>query len=92
VCSAVGAPIVSHFIAGSFQAADKFPEVDNYSCRWPVTDLMKMHLKNTSSKHRKLEYKVAAGRADSAKPTKKLQSKNKSGGRKVKVRDFLSYI
>jgi hypothetical protein len=53
---------------------------------------MKMRLKNTSSKHRKLVHKVAAGRADSAEPTKKLRSKKKSGGRKTKVRDFLSYV
>jgi hypothetical protein len=44
------------------QAADKFPDVDNYHGRWPVTDLIKMRLKNTSSKHRKLMQKMAAGR------------------------------
>jgi hypothetical protein len=41
---------------------EKFPDVDNYSGRWPVTDLMKMHLKNTSTKHRCAVQKVAAGK------------------------------
>ena len=30
--------------------------------RWPVTDLIKMRLKNTSSKHKKLLEKVAMGK------------------------------
>lgn len=44
------------------QAADKFPDVNGYCNRWPVTDLIKMRLKNTSSKHRKLLEKMTAGK------------------------------
>jgi hypothetical protein len=40
------------------QVANKFPDVDDYCGHWPVTDLIKMRLKNTSSKHSKLLEKV----------------------------------
>jgi hypothetical protein len=46
----------------SAQTADRFPDVNNYHDRWPVTDLIKMHLKNTSSKHRKHVQRMAAGK------------------------------
>jgi hypothetical protein len=45
------------------QAAKKFPDVDQYHGRWPVADLIKMHLKNTSSKYRKRVQKMAAGKS-----------------------------
>jgi len=70
----------THALLTCYQVADKFPDVDNYSGRWPVMDLMKLRLKNTSSKHRKLAQKVVAGKSDDPIVSKKA--------RKSKVQTF----
>ena len=53
------------------QAADKFPDIENYSGRWPVTDIMKLRLKSTSSQHRKVTRKVVVGKSDSKELSRK---------------------
>lgn len=65
----------STFMFTGAQAADKFPDVDNYRNRWPVTDLIKMRLKNTSSRHRKLLQKMAAGKSGGKEMGVRLKSK-----------------
>jgi hypothetical protein len=69
------------------QAAKKFPDVDQYHGRWPVADLIKMHLKNTSSKYRKRVQKMAAGKSVDAGVSIKPKGKGgkKVGNQKLKV-------
>ena len=57
------------------QAADKFPDVDNYRGRWPVIDLIKLRLKNTSSKYRKQTHKIVTGRFIAGDTSVKLKAK-----------------
>ena len=57
------------------QAAKKFRDVDQYHGHWPVTDLIKMHLKNTSSKYQKCMQKMAAGKSVDAGVSIKLKGK-----------------
>lgn len=65
------------------QTADKFPDVDGYCGRWPVTDLIKMRLKNTSSKHRKLLERMAAGKIGGQDMGVRLKSKKPKKSKKV---------
>jgi hypothetical protein len=62
------------------QAAKKFPDVDQYHGCWPVTDLIKMHLKNISSKYQKCMQKMAVGKSVDAGVSIKLKGKR---GKKV---------
>jgi hypothetical protein len=81
VRSAVRAFFSSHIILTyAIQAANKFPDIDNYCGRWPVTDLIKLHLKNTSSKHRKLAVRVTAGNSE------ERNAKMKSKRRHIKLK------
>ena len=68
---------VIHYIGSYLQAqvADKFPDVDDYCGHWPVTDLMKMSLKATSSRHRKLLEKMTAGKISEQDMGVRLKSK-----------------
>ena len=68
-------PILSLFFTTT-QAADKFPDVDNYRGRWPVVDLIKLRLKNMSSKYRKqTSYKIALGKPVAGDTSVKLKAK-----------------
>jgi hypothetical protein len=55
----------------AMQAADKFPDIDNYSGHWPVTDIIKFRLKSTSSQHRKVARKVVVGKSGNKESGKK---------------------
>ncbi|KAI6162922.1 hypothetical protein EDD17DRAFT_1756951 [Pisolithus thermaeus] len=44
------------------KAMDAFPDLENYSNCWPVTDMIMMRLKYTSSRARRQEIEMAAGK------------------------------
>ncbi|KAI6167170.1 hypothetical protein EDD17DRAFT_1752546 [Pisolithus thermaeus] len=48
------------------KAMAAFPDLENYSNCWPVTDMVMMHLKYTSSRVRCQEIEIAAGKAEMA--------------------------
>jgi hypothetical protein len=79
------------FLFTGVQTADKFPDVDGYCGHWPVTDLIKMHLKNTSSKHRKLLEKMTAGKIGGQDMGVRLKSKKVARKKKSKV-IILTYL
>jgi hypothetical protein len=58
------------------QVIESFPELRDYVDGWPVLDLIKMRLKYTSTRERRREEKMAAGR------------NMKEGERSSKVRVF----
>ncbi|KIJ65078.1 hypothetical protein HYDPIDRAFT_167379 [Hydnomerulius pinastri MD-312] len=49
------------------KAADKFPDLDNYSNCWPVNDIIMMRLKYTSSRTRRQEVEMVAGKSKRSK-------------------------
>ncbi|KIJ59116.1 hypothetical protein HYDPIDRAFT_33512 [Hydnomerulius pinastri MD-312] len=46
---------------------DAFPDLENYSNGWPVTDMIMMYLKYTSSRTRRQELEMAAGKGKKVK-------------------------
>ena len=56
ICSISTPKLGSHV-----QALDKFPLLDNYVRAWPVDDLIRAHLKYSSSSGRRQQEKKAAG-------------------------------
>ncbi|KAG6371890.1 hypothetical protein JVT61DRAFT_3269 [Boletus reticuloceps] len=46
---------------------DKFPDLENYSNCWPINDMIMMRLKYTSSRARRQEMEMAAGKRKSSK-------------------------
>ncbi|KAI6138145.1 hypothetical protein EDD17DRAFT_1771032 [Pisolithus thermaeus] len=48
------------------KATAAFPDLENYSNCWPVTDMVMMRLKYTSSRARRWEIEIAAGKAETA--------------------------
>ena len=51
----------------NFQAKTKFPQLENYVHCWLVTDIIRMRLKYTSGRKRRLKaFRVAEGLAEAA--------------------------
>jgi hypothetical protein len=44
--------LVSLLLLNSYQALVEYPRLNQYRDMWPVSAIIKMHLKNTSSKYR----------------------------------------
>ncbi|KAF8120037.1 hypothetical protein EV363DRAFT_1158895 [Boletus edulis] len=49
------------------KVTDQFPDLDNYTDCWPVNDLIMMRLKYTSSRARRQEVEMAAGKSKKSK-------------------------
>ena len=60
VCGSIAHALMD---AHHVKAIAKFPDLENYARCWPVTDLVMMRLKYTSSRARRQEMEMAAGKA-----------------------------
>ncbi|KAI5987262.1 hypothetical protein EDD15DRAFT_2372711 [Pisolithus albus] len=63
-CASAQNPTLLKVVRDKAMAA--FPDLENYSNCWPVTDMVMMRLKYTSSRARRREIEIAAGKAETA--------------------------
>lgn len=64
------------------QAAEQFPDLEYYRDKWPVDDILRLRLKNTSAKWKRRERQKAAAQVlDSVSKIDKVRRGKKGGKR-----------
>lgn len=72
-----------HSLINFKQAAEQFPYLEHYRDLWPVDDILRLCLKNTSAKQRRQERQKAAAQVlDSVSKINKARSRRGKAGKR----------